>query len=147
MPALELAALRAAPLVREPFPYLIVPGFVKGADMEVRFGRQRPAQAFAGQCRPAPGTKSPPGSARRGIELGDLTFADGIGAALERDEDGNGRAAMLAAALTMAPIDAFRLPRCDKPHRTAQAAAFELLSRAAHNLTLYHFWSRGGRVK
>jgi hypothetical protein len=46
---------------------------------------------------------------------------------------------MLAAALTVAPIDAFRLPHCDKPHRAAQAAAFELLSCAAHNLTLYHF--------
>jgi hypothetical protein len=29
MDALDLAALRAAPLTREPFPYLIVPGFVR----------------------------------------------------------------------------------------------------------------------
>ena len=113
-----------------------MPGFVKGADMEMRFGRQRPAQAFAGQSRAAPGAKPPPGSPRRGIELGDLAFADGIGAAFERDEDGSRRAAVLAAALTMAPIDTFRSTSRIKTDRTAQATTFELLGCATHNLIL-----------
>jgi hypothetical protein len=119
-----------------------MPGFVKGADMEMGFGRQWTAQAFTGQGRAAPGAKPPPGSARRGIELGDLAFADGIGAAFERDEDGNRRAAMLAAALTMTPIDTFRLTSRNKTDRTAQATTFESVGCATHNLILSSWLAR-----
>jgi hypothetical protein len=62
-------------------------GVVESADMEMRFRRQRSTQALTGQGRTAPGTKPSPGSSRRRIKLGYLTFADGVGAALERDED------------------------------------------------------------
>ncbi len=106
---------------------------IEGADMEMGFGRQRPAQAFAGQGRPAPGTKSPPGSSRRRIELGDLPLGDGIGRALECDKDRSRCPAMLSATLAMAPIYSLRLTRCHKADRTAQAAAFELVCHAAHN--------------
>jgi hypothetical protein len=39
---------------------------------------------------------------------------------------------MLTATLTMAPIYSLWLTSCDKPNRAAQAATFELISRAGH---------------
>src|SRR5947209_12606461 len=75
--------------------------------MELRFSRQ--GLAFACQRRPAPGAKSPPSTGRR-IELGYLTFGNGIRSAVECHEDGDGRTAMLPATLTMAPRDPFGWP-------------------------------------
>jgi hypothetical protein len=43
---------------------------------------------------------------------------------------------MLAATLTMAPIDSLRLASRNKTDRTAQAATLKSLGRAAHNLLL-----------
>src|SRR6267142_5386920 len=74
-------------------------GLIKCADMEMRFSRQ--GLAFAGQRRPAPGAKSPPSTGRR-IELGYLTFGNGIRSAVECHEDGDGRTAMLPTTLAMA---------------------------------------------
>ena len=121
-------------LLREYVPRRLKFGcLIEGADMEMGFGRQRPAQAFASQGRPTPGTKSPPGSSRRRIELGNLALGDGIGRALECDKDRSGCPAMLSATLAMAPIYSLRLTRRHKADRTAQAAAFELVCHAAHN--------------
>jgi hypothetical protein len=111
-------------------------GPIEYADMEMRFRRQWPAQAFAGQCRPAPGTKSPPGSSWRRIKLGNLSFGNRIGRVLESDKDRSRCAAMLAATFTMAPIYSRRLTSRNETDRAAQAAAFELVGRAAHNLIL-----------
>src|SRR6266481_1650447 len=108
-------------------------GSIKCADMEMRFSRQ--GLAFAGQRRPAPGAKSPPSTGRR-IELGYLTFGDGIRRAVECHEDGDGRTGMLPATLAMTPRHSFRLAGSQKADRAAQAATFELFSRATHNLTL-----------
>ena len=113
-----------------------MPSFVKGADMEMRFGRQRPAQAFAGQSRPAPGAKPAPGSSRRRIELRYLTLCDLISGVFECDKNRSRRATMLAATLTMAPIHPFRLASRYKPDCAAQATTFELLGCATHNLIL-----------
>ena len=41
---------------------------------------------------------------------------------------------MLTATLTMAPIDSFRLTSRNKTDRAAQAATFELVGRAVHDL-------------
>jgi hypothetical protein len=41
---------------------------------------------------------------------------------------------MLATALAVTPIYPLRLTSRDKTHRTAEAATFELLDRAAHDL-------------
>ena len=101
--------------------------------MEMRFSRQ--GLAFAGQRRPAPGAKSPPSTGRR-IELGYLTFDNGIRSAVECHEDRNGRTAMLPTTLAMTPRHSFRLAGSQKADRAAQAATFELFSRATHNLTL-----------
>ena len=108
-------------------------GSIKCADIEMRFSR--PRLAFAGQCRPAPGAKSPPPAGRR-IELGYLTFGNGIRSAIECHEDGNGRSAMLPTTLAMTPRHPFRLAGSDEAHRAAEAATFELFSRATHNLIL-----------
>ena len=108
-------------------------GSIKCADMEMRFSRQ--GLAFAGQRRPAPGAKSPPSTGRR-IELGYLTFGNGIRSAIECHEDGNGRSAMLPTTLAMTPRHPFRLAGSDEAHRAAEAATFELFGRAAHNLIL-----------
>src|SRR5205823_322732 len=94
-----------------------------------------PRLAFAGQCRPAPGAKSPPPAGRR-IELGYLTFSNRIRSAIECHEDGNGRTAMLPTTLAMTPGHPFRLAGIDEAHRAAEAATFELFSRASHNLIL-----------
>ena len=44
---------------------------------------------------------------------------------------------MLATTLAMAPIYSLRLTSRNKTNRAAQAAAFELVCRAAHNLRLH----------
>ena len=44
---------------------------------------------------------------------------------------------MLTATLAVAPIYSFRLTSRNKTDRAAQAAAFELVGRAAHNLILH----------
>jgi hypothetical protein len=44
---------------------------------------------------------------------------------------------MLTATLAMAPIYSLRLTSRNKTDRAAQAAAFELVGRAAHNLILH----------
>ena len=95
--------------------------------MEMRFSRQ--GLAFAGQRRPAPGAKSPPPTGRR-IELGYLTFGDGIRRTVECHEDGDGRTAMLPTTLAMAPSHRFRLTSSHKAHRAAEAAALELFAHS-----------------
>lgn len=100
-------------------------GLIKCADMEMRFGRQ--ALAFAGQRRPAVGTKSPPGPRRR-VELGYLTFGNDVSSALECCEDGDGRTTMLPTTLAMAPRDPFRLTSGDEAYCSAQAAALKLIA-------------------
>src|SRR6266853_1941889 len=91
-------------------------GSIKCADMEMRFSRQ--GLAFAGQRRPAPGAKSPPSTGRR-IELGYLTFDNGIRSAVECHEDRNGRTAMLPTTLAMTPRHSFRLAGSQKADRAA----------------------------
>src|SRR5438105_14546057 len=81
-------------------------GLIECADMEMRFSRQ--GLAFAGQRRPAPGAKSPPPTGRR-IELGYLTFGNGIRSAIVCHEDGNGRPAMFRTTLAMPPSHRFRM--------------------------------------
>ena len=93
-------------------------------------------QAFAGQRRPAPGAKSSPGFPRRRIKLGYLTFGNRISLAVECHEDRNRRAGVLSTTLAMTPICPLRLAGRDKTDRTTEAATFELLDRAAHNLIL-----------
>src|SRR5438094_10607638 len=85
--------------------------------------------------RPALGARFPL-PARRRIELGYLTFCNGIRSAVECHEDGNGRTAMLPTTLAMTPRHPFRLTGSDEAHRTAEAATFELFSHATHNLIL-----------
>jgi len=75
--------------------------------MEMCFSWQ--PRAFAGQCWPAPGTKSPPGSSRRRIELSYLTLGDRICRAFECRKNRSRCAAMLAATFGMAPIYSLRL--------------------------------------
>jgi hypothetical protein len=48
---------------------------------------------------------------------------------------------MLATTLAMAPIYSLRLAGSAETDRTAQAATFELVGRAAHDLIL-HLWPR-----
>ena len=116
-----------------------VPGWLKFgrpiecAEMEMRFRREGPAQAFAGQCRPALGTESPPGSSRRRIELGNLSSGNRIGRVIERDKDRGRRAAMLAATFAMAPINTLGTASRNKTDRAAQAAALKLVASNAHN--------------
>jgi hypothetical protein len=55
----------------------------------------------------------------------------------ECNEDGNGCATVSTTTLAMAPIDPCRLARSDKTDRATQAATFELVGRAAHNLMLH----------
>ena len=107
---------------------------VEYSDVEMGFRRQWSAQTFAGQCRPAPRTKSPPGSSRRRIELSYLPFGDRVGRAIERDKNRSRRAAVLAATLTMAPIHSFGLAGRNKTDGTAQATTFELVGCGAHTL-------------
>ena len=52
---------------------------------------------------------------------------------LKGDKYRSGGAAMLAATLTMAPIDALWLTSRDKTDRTAQTTTFELLGCTTHN--------------
>jgi hypothetical protein len=105
-------------------------GAVERADIEMRFGRK--PGAFAGQGRPAPGAKTTTGPPRRGVEFCDFAFGDDLGRAFKGDKHRSRRAAMPAAALAMAPIDPFRLTRRRKADGAAQAATFELVSRAGH---------------
>src|SRR4029077_20290741 len=114
-------------------------GFVKCADVEMRFRRQE--LAFARQRRPACGAKSPPPTRRR-IELCYLTFGNGIRRAVECHEDGDGRTAMLATTLAMAPSHRFRLTGSDEADRAAQAATLKLI---AHGTAppLHRFASQG----
>src|SRR5262249_55215294 len=96
-------------------------------------GLGRQPRAFAGQCRPAPGAEPAPGSSRCRIELGYLALGDCISRVLECDKDRSGCAAMLAATLAMAPIDAFRSTSRNKTDGTAEAATFEPVGRASHD--------------
>src|SRR6266404_6089176 len=106
-------------------------GFVESADREMRLARQ--ARALASQCRPAFGAEPARRPAGRRLEFADRAFGDAIRRALEIDEDRNRRAAVLPAALAMAPVNALRRARSDKADRTAQAAAVELLASIAHD--------------
>src|SRR5215469_8155017 len=108
---------------------------IERADMEMCFSWQ--PRAFAGQCRPASGTKSPSGSSRRRIELRDLTLGDRISRAFECHKNRSRCAAMLATTLAVAPIYSLRLPSCSKTDRSAQATTFELLRRAGHDPILH----------
>jgi hypothetical protein len=103
----------------------------KCADMKMRFVR---AFAFAGQRRPASGTKSPPPAGRR-IEFRDLTLSNDVRVAFERHKDGDGRTAMLPATFAVAPRYRFRLSGGHEAYGAAQAAAFELIAHA-RNLAL-----------
>jgi hypothetical protein len=47
---------------------------------------------------------------------------------------------MLAATLAVAPIYSLRLTSRNNANRAAQAATFELVGRAAHNLILHASW-------
>jgi hypothetical protein len=106
---------------------------IECTDMEMRFRRQWPTQAFAGQGRAAPGTKPAPRSSRRRIELHYLTLCDRISGVIKCDKNRSRRAAVLAATLTVAPIHPFRLTGRNKTDRAAQATTFELLGYATHN--------------
>lgn len=108
---------------------------IECTDMEMCFGWQ--PRALAGQCRPAPGTKSPPGSARRRVELSYPTLSDRIRRAFECHKNRSRCAAMLTTTLAMAPIYSLRLTGCSKTDSTAQAATFELVSRAGHHPILH----------
>src|SRR6266403_928799 len=99
-------------------------GITKCADVKMRFIR---SFAFAGQRRPASGTKPPP-PARRGIEPRDLTLSNDVRVAFERYKDGDGRTAMLPATFAMAPRYRFRLSGGHEAYRAAEATAFELIT-------------------
>jgi len=107
-------------------------GLIDCTDVEMRFTRRRQL-AFAGQRRSAAGTETPPSTGRR-VELGNRTLGNGISAAVERRENGDGRAAVLPATLAMAPHNGIRLTHGDEAHSAAQAAAFESIGHATHNL-------------
>src|SRR5213082_2641705 len=77
-------------------------GMVKGADVKMRF--RRPAEAFAGQSRAASRAKSAARPARRRVELGYLAFGYLVRRVFQRDEHGDWRAAVLAAALAVTPV-------------------------------------------
>jgi hypothetical protein len=96
----------------------------KCADMKMRFIR---AFAFAGQCGPASGTKSPPPTGRR-IELRGLTISNDVRVAFECHKDGNGRTAMLPTTFAMAPRYRFRLSGGHEAYRAAEATTFELIT-------------------
>src|SRR5438552_3882077 len=83
--------------------------------MKMRFIR---AFAFAGQCGPASGTKSPPPTGRR-IELRDLTISNDVRVAFECHKDGNGRTAMLPTTFAMAPR--YRFSQCGSQVARARA--------------------------
>jgi hypothetical protein len=104
---------------------------VKRADMKMRFGWQ--ACAFAGQCRSAPSAKPAASSSRRRIELCYLAFGNSVSRMFECEKNRSWCAAMPAATFTMAPIDSFGLTGRNEMDRAAQAAAFELAGRAAHD--------------
>jgi hypothetical protein len=87
----------------------------------------RQLQAFAGQRRSATRAEPAP-RAGRGVELCDLALGDGVGIALEPDEHRDRRTAVPSAALAMAPEHARGLAGDDEAHRTANAAAFDLLA-------------------
>jgi hypothetical protein len=112
------------------------------ADMEMRFRRQWPAQAFAGQRRAAQGAKAATRSSRRRIELRNLTSCHRISRVFECDKNRSRGAAVLAATLTMAPIHSFRLTSRNKTNRTAQATTFELVGCGTHNLILSSWSAR-----
>src|SRR5260370_1809557 len=95
--------------------------------MKMRFIR---AFAFAGQCGPASGTKSPPPTGRR-IELRDLTISNDVRVAFECHKDGNGRTAMLPTTFAMAPRYRFRLSGGQEAYGAAQATAFKLTAHGA----------------
>jgi hypothetical protein len=99
----------------------------KCADMKMRFVR---AFAFAGQRRPASGTKSPPPAGRR-IELRDLTLSNDVRVTFERHKDRDGRTAMLPATFAMAPRHRFRLTGGHEAYGAAQATAFKLTAHGA----------------
>src|SRR6266404_4759326 len=114
-------------------------GFVKCTDMEMGLGRQ--GLALARQRRPAFGAESPPPTRRR-IELCYLTFGNGIRRAVECHEDGDGRTAMLATTLAMAPSHRFRLTGGDEADRAAQAATLKLIAHGTEP-PLHRFASQG----
>jgi hypothetical protein len=115
---------------------------IECTDMEMRFRRQWPTQAFAGQRRAAPGTKSAPRSSRRRIELRYFALGDRISRVFECDKNRSRRAAVLAATLTVAPIHAFWLTGRNKTDRATQATTFELLGYATHNSILSSLLAR-----
>ena len=87
------------------------------------------------------------GFSRRRVELGYHAFGNLISLAFECHEDRNRRAGMPSTTLAMTPIYPLRFTSRDKTDRTAQAATFKLLRRAAHNLILRSCWSQRRKVR
>jgi hypothetical protein len=122
-------------LLREYMPRRLKVGCaIECADIEMRFGRQ--PCAFAGQSRPAAGAKPAPCSSRRRVEFGYFTLGYRISHTFKGDKHRSGRAAMLAATLTMAPVDALWLTSRHKTDCTTQTTSFELVGCATHDLIL-----------
>ncbi len=104
-------------------------GLIEGADMEVRFHRS--GQTFASQGRTAPGAESAACFPGCRIELGYFALGNLVRLAVERHEDGNRRAGVLAAAFAMTPINPLRHASGNKADRAAEASTFQLLNRSS----------------
>jgi len=94
------------------------------ADMKMYIRR---AFTFACQGGPAPSAETAQ-PARGRIEPGYLPLDHGIGVTSEYDENRNGRAAMLAATLTMAPRHPLWFTIGDKSHGPAKTPALGLVA-------------------
>ena len=87
----------------------------------------RRAFTFTRQGRPASSAETAQPAGGR-IEPGDRPLDHGIGVTSEKDENGNGCTAMLAAALTMAPRHSFWFTRGDKSDGPAKTPALSLVA-------------------
>ena len=87
----------------------------------------RRAFTFTRQGGPA-STAETTQSAGRRIESGYFSLDHGIGLTSEYDENGDGRTAMLAAALTMAPRNPLWFTSGDKSHGPAKTPALSLVN-------------------
>lgn len=94
------------------------------ADMKMYIRR---AFTFTRQRGPTSSAETAQSAGGR-IKPGYLPLGHGIGVTSEYDKNGNGRTAMLAAALTMAPRHPLWFTGGDKSHRPTETPALSLIT-------------------
>ena len=97
---------------------------------------RRSGEAFTSQGRSASGAKATPRLPWGRVELGYLSFGNCISLQVIKCEDRDRGTGMPSTTLIMTPIYRLGLSGRDKAYCAAEAATFELLARAAHDLIL-----------